>query len=242
MQVTDDPAGDWYGLRMDGVDWKSGVNVVTRMPTTFMVHANTPLVEVADPNGGLLHTIPRVLYYRARRVTKTGIKSAWCTPVQGIAGLTNNAMNGPNGRRVRGTDVGIPFPSLNAKVFHFDGDVLSHTGESWWALAGGIATFDTVDVAIRPVSPFSYEAGSLAGGVCLSKQLGVILHDSWWLDLWVKTSGDDDEYKLVYVGNPNNFIRILHLKAPLYWYEYNHAPYAEVGYFGPEAEYRNIKT
>jgi len=334
LQVTDNPAGDWYALRMDGQDWKGGVDAVTIAPSSFVVHANIPPVSILDPSTGQTANYPRSLWYRCRRITKLGLRSSWSTPIQGITKLvdgteiaehsitanklsvgvlnavlanirdslvidqelgyaaeneegnerahineqaisfqrligaiwqtvcrigldgllastlfssgpliiTNNKMTGPTGRRANKTDIGISYPSASAKVFHFDGDLLDQNQQTFWQVSGGVVTFDTVDVAIKAASPFSTEAGCLAGGVRLDKTVGNYLHGSWWIDLWVRTTGIDESYELLYIGNAVNYLRLLHKESPSYWFVYAdaHYGYASDGYFGKEDNIKNF--
>jgi hypothetical protein len=335
LQVTDNPAADWYALRMDGGDWKGGVGAVTAAPSLFTVHANVPLVATVDPASGETTYSARQLWYRARRCTRAGVRSEWCQAVEGVAApsdgssiaeasisasklqtgvfeavvaairdsltidadlgfaaenedgnertqfnelsmsfqrlvgsiwqnivrigldglqsqivhssgalvLTNNGMSGATGRRANGTDIGIPFPSAGARIFHLDGDILDQSGASWWAVSGAAPSYDTADVAIAATSPFSTEAGALAGGVSLSKSAGSYLLGHWWVDLWVRTTGLDEAYDIVAVGNATTNLGVRRVLAPSFWAQYNRPKaYADSGYFGPETDIANIEA
>jgi len=73
-QVGPSADGPWYSLRWDGYDYKGDEGSWTSSPGEVMVHPNIPLAGTADA------PLARVLWYRARRLTKAVVRSAWSTP------------------------------------------------------------------------------------------------------------------------------------------------------------------
>ncbi|HOX30920.1 MAG TPA: hypothetical protein PLB91_01245 [Spirochaetales bacterium] len=78
-QVGPSAAGPWYSLRWDGYDYKGDEGSWTSSPGEVLVHPNIPLAGTAEA------PLARILWYRARRLTKAAVRSVWSTPVQGVA-------------------------------------------------------------------------------------------------------------------------------------------------------------
>ena len=120
------------------------------------------------------------------------------------------------GRRERGFDIGLEYPSENSHVMHFDGDVKDQNGDMYLTIDGSF-DYDKEDVAILAQSPFTTEGGALYGLMKLSKDLGDILFSTWWIDFWIKLYDEVTYAEVVKIGNDNNFIRFMILQG---LYEY----------------------
>ena len=285
--------GPWYSLRWDGYDYKGDEGSWTSSPGEVIVHANIPLAGTTDA------PLSRVLWYRARRLTKAAVRSAWGTPVQGVASqvqtgdLAANAVtanklaagivealsaviegdviidkdrgflagntgdiegnqqahltedevafqryyggawhtlvrlaleglyaqqhysdgplvisNGNNStRRSRGFDLGRAYPSNNAHVYHFDGDVADQAGILGWTITGSYS-FDDEDLAILAMAPFTVDGASILGAMRLSMDLGAELFGDWWVDLWLKIPAGGDNFEVLSVGNSVNSVKL----------------------------------
>ena|GEM_PF-3347069 len=123
--------------------------------------------------------------------------------------------NGTNStRRARGYDLGRPYPSVNARVYHFDGDVADQLGSAGWTIDGAYA-FDNEDLAILAMAPFTVDGASIVGGMSLAKVLGAELFGDWWIDLWFQLPADGDNFDIVSAGNATDSIRLHYLEASI---------------------------
>jgi hypothetical protein len=299
-QVAPSAAGPWYSLRWDGFDYKGSEGSWTSSPGEAFVHPNIPLAGTAsDP-------LARVLWYRARRLTKAALRSEWSTPVQGVASqiqtgdiaanaVTANKLaagivetlqaviegdviidkdrgflagdsgevdgnqqahlteeevafqryyngawhtlvklaleglyaqqcysdgpliisNGTNAtRRARGFDLGRPYPSNAARVYHLDGDIIDQLGVAGWTIDGNYS-FDAADFAILAMAPFTVGGACMIGAMSLTMSLGAELFGDWWVDFWVKLPEVVDNFDIVSVGNSTDGVRLRFLESAI---------------------------
>jgi|GEM_PF-4623602 len=116
--------------------------------------------------------------------------------------------NGTNKtRRANGFDLGIPYPSTNTHVTHFDDDYLDQTGAAIWTLDGSYA-LDTSEFAILSMAPFSVSGGSLSGIPVLTHDGGTGLFGSWWLDFFFAFSALTGAGVICKVGNAATFVQL----------------------------------
>lgn len=116
--------------------------------------------------------------------------------------------NGTNKtRRANGFDLGIPYPSANTHVCHFDDDYTDQNGVPYWTLGGNYA-LDVQEFAILSMAPFSVSGGSLSGVTVITRDGGTALFGSWWLDFFFVFSVMTGAGVICKVGNASTYVQL----------------------------------
>ena len=139
--------------------------------------------------------------------------------------FTNQSMSA---RRLAGFDIGAAMPSADARVFHFDENLLDQHGANGLVitdaeggehlLVGADDSSDDLDCtpAILSISPYATIGRALYGQYALSFNAGAATH--YTVDFWIQYIFVENQV-LFNVGTPNEKVRLIQANGECYLYE-----------------------